>query len=279
MPEEDFHLSDHTRFQAHWKGRALWMEGHRGVEMGICVTYYSDDEGRTWRQSKNGLFGWFDEKGEHNGQGGIIDLYEPTSAETSDGRVLMFARSKTGRLVQSYSLDLGITWLAAEPTELASSQSPPLLTRIPGTKDLLCVWNQLSGEEIRRGFLRGRLSAAMSKDNGLTWINFNTLELQEGMDQVKRISPEFPISRLIVGRSPFSHLPDGFAMFTYPNVDIIKDEVFVRYLRMTPVATGAKPLPKEQPNLPERWPAYEERGAEMRSEKIMRVYPLKWFYQ
>jgi hypothetical protein len=28
-----------------WRGRILFMEGHRGVEMGICVTFYSDDDG------------------------------------------------------------------------------------------------------------------------------------------------------------------------------------------------------------------------------------------
>jgi 3-methyladenine DNA glycosylase AlkD len=30
-------------------------------------------------------------------------------------------------------------------------------------------------------------------------------------------------------------LPDGFAMFTYPNVDIVGDNVFIRYARVGPV--------------------------------------------
>lgn len=261
-----------------WRGKILFMEGHRGVEMGICVTYYSDDEGQTWKRSDGGVFGWFDRNGEPNGADGIIDLYEPTSAETKDGRVLMMARSKTGRLVQSYSLNGGTTWYSALPTELSSSQSPALLIQIPKTGDLLCVWNQVSTEEVRRGFLRGRLSAAISKDNGLTWQNFKTLELQEGMEDVDRIAPEFPITRRLVARSGIGQLPDGFAMFTYPNADVVGEKVFVRYSRMWPILKSGVES-KRDPSLPVMWPAYEEREAEMKGEGVLRVYPLDWFYK
>lgn len=92
-----------------WQSKILFMEGHRSVEMGICVTCYSDDEGQAWKQSEGGVFGWFDRNGEPNGADGIVDLYEPSSAEAHDGRVLIFSRSKTGRLVQCYSLDGGRT--------------------------------------------------------------------------------------------------------------------------------------------------------------------------
>ena len=262
-----------------WRGKILFMEGHRGVEMGICVTYYSDDEGGTWKPSEGGVFGWFDRHGEPNGADGIIDLYEPTSAETRDGRVLMMARSKTGRLVQSYSLDGGKTWYSAQPTELSSSQSPALLIQIPKTGDLLCVWNQVSAEEIRRGYLRGRLSSAISRDCGATWKNFKTLELQEGMDDSERIAPEFPIVRRLVARPGIGQLPDGFAMFTYPNVDIIGEQVFIRYLRMWPRPISGQPDAKRDSGLPLMWPAYEDREAEMTGEGVMRIYPLEWFYR
>ena len=255
------------------------MEGHRAVEMGISVTYYSDDEGQTWKQSEDGVFGWFDQYGETNGAGGIIDLYEPTSAETKDGRVLMFSRSKTGRLVQSYSLDGGKVWYTAQPTELASSQSPPMLVQIPQTGDLLCVWNQVSAEEIRRGLLRGRLSAAISKNSGLTWQNFKTLELQEGLEDVDRITPEFPIARRLVARSGIGQIPDTFAMFSYANVDIIGDKVFVRYPRSWPRVMTGKSETGRDINIPLMWPKYEEREAEMTGEGVLRIYPLEWFYK
>ncbi|MFA6109289.1 MAG: sialidase family protein [Candidatus Latescibacterota bacterium] len=265
-----------------WQGRTLFMEGHRGPCVGFCFTYHSDDEGRTWKQGPSdlvwGIFGWFDERGDLNGAGGVIDLYEPTAAETRDGRVLLMARSKIGRLVQSWSRDSGLTWYPAEPTELASSQSPPLLIRIPRTGDLLCVWNQVSGAEIRRGFLRGRLSSAISTDDGSTWGHFQTLELQPGMENVARIAPEFPMPRHLVGRSPFSHLPDDFAMFTYPNVDLVGDRVFVRYLRAWARPVEGREAPPVDDGAPRMWPRHEDREAEMQFETVLRIYPLEWFY-
>jgi len=104
--QTNFHAPDVTRFSASnwgvWRGIPVSMEGHRSPEMGIVVVYYSDDEGQTWRQSGGqygGLFGWFDERGVPNGKGGITGVFEPTAAETQDGRVLLIARSKCGRLV------------------------------------------------------------------------------------------------------------------------------------------------------------------------------------
>jgi sialidase-1 len=262
-----------------WHNRWLWMEGHRAVEMGICIAYYSDDEGATWSQCEGGIFGWFDERGVPNGEGGILDVYEPTAAECKDGRVLMFMRSKVGRLLQSYSPNGGATWYSVLPTELSSSQSPPMLVQIPSTGDLLCVWNQVSGEEINRGFLRGRLSAAISKDNGLTWQNFKTLERQVGMDPADRIPAEFPIPRVTRARPGICELPEDFAMFSYPNVDIVGDQVFIRYARTWPTEREGD-WPKADPkNMPLRWSDYEQRGAEMTGEGVMRIYPLEWFYQ
>jgi len=262
-----------------WHDRWLWMEGHRGVEMGICIAYYSDDEGRSWRQCDGGLFGWFDERGVPNGEGGILDVYEPTAAECPDGRVLMMMRSKTGRLAQSCSPDGGQTWFSVLPTDLSSSQSPPMLVQVPGSGDLLCVWNQVSAEEINRGFLRGRLSSAISPDGGLTWEHFKTLERQQGMEDVERIAPEFPIPRVTRARPGIGYLPEGFAMFTYPNVDIVGYQVFVRYLRMYPVEREGdwpKADPRQQPL---KYADFEQRGAEMKGEGVLRRYPLAWFYE
>jgi sialidase-1 len=263
-----------------WRGRVLPNEGHRGVEMGINLVYRSDDEGLTWTQCTGGIFGWFDEKGIPNGEGGIIDVYEPNVAETRDGRLLMIMRSKTGRLLQSYSMDQGVTWLSVLPTELAASQTTPQLAHLPQTGDLLCVWNQVSAEEIRRGFQRGRLSAAISRDNGLTWENFKTLELQEGMADVERLAPEFPIPRRLVGRAAQGQLPDGFMMFTQPNVDIAGNVVCIRYGRMWPVEKSEPPTTTPVGEWPRTWPRMEDSGATLSAEEVvLRVYPLEYFYR
>lgn len=266
-----------------WRGRTLFCEGHRGPELGINMVYFSDDEGATWTKSTGGIFGWFDERGIPNGEGGIVDVNEPNVAETRDGRLFMIMRSKTGRLLQSYSLDRGATWLSVLPSELAASQTTPMLIQIPQTGDLLCVWNQVSGEEIRRGFQRGRLSAAVSRDSGRTWGNFKTLELQaEGMEETPRLQPEFPIPRRLVSRISMGVLPDSFMMFSQPNIDIVGDKVFIRYSRIWPQETEtASPSADLWPTL---WPRREsdpsEAGAVMTdSENVLRIYPLQWFYE
>lgn len=164
-----------------------------------------------------------------------MDVNEPNVSETRDGRLFMVMRSKTGRLLQSYSLDRGATWLSVLPSELAALQTTPMLIRIPQTGDLLCVWNQVSGEEIRRGFQRGRFSAALSRDSGRTWGHFKTLELQaEGMEETPHLQSEFPIPRRLVSRISMGVLPDSFMMFSHPNIDIVSDKVFIRYCRIWP---------------------------------------------
>ena len=123
----------------------------------------------------------------------------------------------------------------------------------------MCVWNQVSHEEIRRGYRRGRLSVAISKDNGLTWTHFKTLELSEGLDDVARITPEYPIS-MVRARSYVGELPDDFTYFHYANVAFIGDNVFIMYLRGGPLFGIA-----------------EQKLGEQRD--VLRIYPLEWFYK
>ena len=67
-------------------------------------------------------------------------------------------------------------------------------------------------------------------------------------------------------------------MFTYPNVDIIGDRVFLRYMRMWPILLTTKKKRKRDA-LPRMWPKYEEREAGMSGEIVTRIYPLEWFYE
>ena len=142
------------------------------------------------------------------------------------------------------------------------------MTSIPATGDLLCVWNQTSREEIRRGYRRGRLSAALSRDSGATWEQFRTIEVSAGMEDVDRIQPEHPIEP-VIGLPDLGQLPDDFAVFRYPNVRVIGDRVFILYAReWFELAGGAKS-------------GFEDEGSSevvLGRDDVLRSYPLAYFY-
>ena len=250
-----------------WKGQEYQVEGHHHVpEFYAATVAYSDNEGEAWTfpEGQHGrrpstLIGWFDFQGIPNGMCGVTPIGEVTLAETTDGRILLFGRSTVGRIVHSYSSDGGETWSPVLPTELPSSGSPARLRRIPQTGDLLCVWNQVSHEEIRRGYRRGRLSVAISQDSGQTWGHFKTLELSEGLADVDRIPPEYPI-QMLRAHQHVGQLPDGFAWFHYSNVCFAGDKVYIMYSRGWSELGNAEQVVKK-------------------GEQVLRIYPLEWLYQ
>ena len=252
-----------------WKGLPLQVSGHYHYpEIDIAAVSRSQDGGRTWQRAEP-LMGWFDAHGVANGYGGVSACDEPSVAETADGRLLFFARSTVGRIVASSSSDGGARWTPVRPTELAASYSPPRLRRIPATGDLICVWNQVSREEIRRGYRRGRLSVAISRDSGASWGNFKTIEMSAGLEDVARIAPEHPVTP-VIALPDVGVLPDDFATFDYPNVCFADDRLFLIYHRAWvesgPDATGARTLG-------------ERKGEAGQSrETVVRSYPLDWFY-
>ena len=143
------------------------------------TAYYSDDSGLHWTRSLSEV--WVPA-----GPKTCSGFGEPSLIELRDGRLMMFGRTSTGRIWKSYSLDRGRKWTIAEPTDLASSQSPSVLKRNPATGDLMLVWNQDSGEEIAMGMARARLSVAISHDDGDTWEHFKNIE---SLDDRTRIEP------------------------------------------------------------------------------------------
>ena len=242
-----------------WRGQKIQVEGHgHGPEMGMTIVYRSDDEGKTWVKHPGGLMGWFDFEGVPNGTCGQLACFEPTIAEAKDGNVLVVMRSTVGRLVQSFSTDGGEHWRSVLPTGLASSESPGIMVTLPATGDLLIIWNQMSREEIRRGHRRGRLSSAVSRDGGHSWENFKTVELSEGLEDIDRVPPEYPI-QMVRARDWVGPLPDGWAYFHYANVDVVGEKVIVRYLKGGPLLGVAEQNLQKQ-------------------ESVMRVYPAGWFY-
>ena len=131
----------------------------------LCV--YSDNGGRTWRQSATEL-----EAPEKSRSG----LQEPGVIELKDGRLMMYMRTDLGCQYRSYSKDGGDTWSPAEPTGILSPLSPASIARIPSTGDLLLVWNDHDGVDEAHKGKRTPFRVAISKDDGLTWENKKTLD-------------------------------------------------------------------------------------------------------
>lgn len=131
---------------------------------GVISCHFSDDQGRTWRQSKTAQ------------QGEKLTLQEPGLVQLKDDRLMMFCRTTHGSQYVSYSTDWGDTWSPLEPSNIISPCSPATIERIPSTGDLLLVWNDHARIDASLRGKRTPLNAAISTDEGQTWKNVKTLE-------------------------------------------------------------------------------------------------------
>lgn len=131
---------------------------------------YSDDDGRSWRETAVELTSPCTE-GYNGGNYGAV---EPTIVQLVDGRLWMLIRTQTGRLYESFSTD-GADWSPAAPSRFYSSNSPAMLRRLDDGR-LLLAWNnaQVPPRHQGQGVYGGRdaLHAALSDDDGRTWRGF-----------------------------------------------------------------------------------------------------------
>ena len=96
-------------------------------------------------------------------------------AETADGSLLTVLRTNQGQLFSATSQDRGETWSTPQETGLASPESEPCLKRLPGTTDLLLLWNNTQPSSANAHRPRNPLSSAISRDSGLTWENIKNI--------------------------------------------------------------------------------------------------------
>lgn len=136
---------------------------------GVIMCYLSDDNGKTWRRSKDSFKGYAP-----NGQ--RITVQEPGIVELKGGQLMMFIRTNTGNQYICHSQDGGETWSKAQPSNLASPLSPASIEHIPWTNDLLCVWNDHSGIHKYPAGRRTPLCLAISQDEGKTWSRSRIIE-------------------------------------------------------------------------------------------------------
>ena len=238
--------------------------------------YYSDDEGVSWKQSA-GVRSFVD----HETKRIEIKGSEPSIVEVEPGRMLMFLRNDANRIFQSWSSDNGQNWTEGKGTQLAASRSPAALAKIPGTNDLMVVWNQASVKELRNDHWRSRLSTAISRDQGKTWTNFQNIESSiEGVHiEPEPIHPEWLLNDLNPRQDNLPGYPDYvrnpekrkkgrlYGSYTYPCILFHGQTVIIGHADLhwkLPGESGANP----------QWKGDEEPTCVGR----LRVVPVSWLY-
>jgi Neuraminidase (sialidase) len=135
---------------------------------GIDLWYLSDDEGKTWREADT----WYGMHARSN-----TGLQEPGVVELADGTLFSWARTDQRSQYGCTSKDGGQSWTAPMATSLVSPTSPASIKRIPGSGDLLVIYNDHSGRHpFTTADRRMPLVSAISKDDGKTWSPSKVLE-------------------------------------------------------------------------------------------------------
>lgn len=133
----------------------------------IAIWYLSDDEGTTWREADTW---WAIPVVSRSG------LQEPGVVERADGSLISWMRTDQGAQYGCSSSDAGRTWSAPVPTALRSPLSPASIKRLPGSADLLAIYNDHSGRFPFPAGKRTPLVAGISRDGGQTWPQPKLLE-------------------------------------------------------------------------------------------------------
>lgn len=126
----------------------------------IATWLYSDDEGEAWSESSTW---WAMPVRSSSG------LQEPGVVELADGSLFSWCRTDQGAQYGFRSTDAGRTFTPPKPTELKSPKGPASIKRLPGSGDLLAIYNDHSGRFPFPPKKRNPLIAALSNDGGETW--------------------------------------------------------------------------------------------------------------
>ncbi|GAA5221514.1 hypothetical protein GCM10025777_21440 [Membranihabitans marinus] len=143
----------------HKTAQSIWSNS------GELRCYYSDDDGQTWIRGRA-----VPSPSEHITQ-------EPGLIELQDSSLMMFIRASGGKMMRSFSKDMGYSWTLAEKTNVPAPIAPTSIKRLPQTGDLFMAW--IHNGESGPGYFktkRSPLTMAVSKDDGKTWQHIQNVE-------------------------------------------------------------------------------------------------------
>jgi sialidase-1 len=176
-PGGGYWTSAHDRLLVHSSGRLLQpLHTHENMDPSRhkSKVAWSDDNGRSWRVSEQ----WLEVHDLAPGYIGskLSNYHEVAVAERADGSLYMIGRTSAGRLYWSESRDRGETWSKPAPSPLLSPESPANVARLPGSDELLIIWNSqcVTNQNTSLG-QRLTLASAVSADGGRTWSDYREI--------------------------------------------------------------------------------------------------------
>jgi len=172
-PEEGYFVVNNDRLIQTSDGRLLIPAAKSADEHhhGLAGCFCSDDEGRTWQRMAEYL----------DLPESPVGLQEPGIIECADASLWMYMRTDQGCVYASHSKDRGASWSPPQPTELVAPTSPASAKRLPGSGDILILYNDrrgvpFGGDHPSEFHWRTPLTSAVSHDNGRTWHHHQLVE-------------------------------------------------------------------------------------------------------
>lgn len=168
MDEEGYFVYENDRIFRLKSGRILLplnlheaFEKGRISNKGVFRTYYSDDDGYTWKTTGKGVYHPFE-----GSQGG---LQETGFYQYEDGRVWAYSRTWSGNQYSCYSDDDGVTWTTPTVGEFFTSPPAPMNVKRINDKYTVAIFNPIPnypGREAHpRTWGRTPLVCAVSTDD------------------------------------------------------------------------------------------------------------------
>ena len=177
------------------------------------TVFRSDDDGLTWAKTTLPPGPAFVVEPPHQGPRWENWCVEPTVLELKDGRLWMLARTSRDNHHECFSEDAGETWSAWRPSRFYGTLTMPTLFRLSDGRVLLLWCNTTPLPEIDRTdepipetakngrwedvfTNRDACHAAISEDDGRTWVGFRELRLnpwRNASDFGKRADYDFSV--------------------------------------------------------------------------------------
>jgi len=144
--------------------------GEQWKQKSSAWCYLSDNEGRSWRRSKDTI------------KLPMRGAMEGSIAELAGGELVLSLRTQLGGPFLARSSDGGNAWSPAQPSGLVGPESCTCLRRVPGTDLLVLFWNNSTYLASHHHYgERTPLSAAASRDGGRSWKKIGDIETGKGV--------------------------------------------------------------------------------------------------